>query len=87
MNSTPVILAALVMTALAGHAHTDPIRFATFNASMNRAAAGELAAALRGGDDPQIGKVAAIIRAVNPDVIALNEFDYGEGLDRAFVGN
>ena len=87
MNSTSIILAALVVTALAGHAHADPVRFATFNASMNRTAAGELAAALRGGDDPQIAKVAAIIRAVDPDIIAINEFDYGEGLDRAFVGN
>ena len=87
MNPTPFILAALVMTALAGHSRADPVRFATFNASMNRGAAGELAAALRGGGDPQIGKVAAIIRAVDPDVIAINEFDYGEGLDRTFVGN
>ena len=87
MNPTPIILAALVMTVLAGHSRADPVRFATFNASMNRGAAGELAAALRDGGDPQIGKVAAIIRAVDPDVIAINEFDYGEGLDRAFVGN
>jgi len=87
VNPTPIILAALVMTVLAGHSRADPVRFATFNASMNRGAAGELAAALRDGGDPQIGKVAAIIRAVDPDVIAINEFDYGEGLDRAFVGN
>ena len=75
------------MTALAGQSRADPVRFATFNASMNRGAVGELAAALHGGDDPQIAKVAEIIRAVDPDVIAINEFDYGEGLDRAFVGN
>ena len=87
MNSKPIILAALVMTALAGHSRADPVRFATFNASMNRGAAGELAAALRDGDDPQIAKVAEIIRAVDPDVIAINEFDYGAGLARAFVGN
>ena len=87
MNPTPIILAALVMTAIAGHSRADPVRFATFNASMNRGAAGELAAALRDGDDPQIAKVAAIIRAVDPDVVAINEFDYGAGLDRAFVGN
>ncbi|MDE0458129.1 MAG: endonuclease/exonuclease/phosphatase family protein [Chromatiales bacterium] len=87
MNSKSIILAALVMTALAGHSRADPVRFATFNASMNRGAAGELAAALRDGDDPQIAKVAEIIRAVDPDVIAINEFDHGAGLDRAFVGN
>lgn len=87
VNSKPIILAALVMTALAGHSRADPVRFATFNASMNRGAAGELAAALRDGDDPQIAKVAEIIRVVDPDVIAINEFDYGAGLARAFVGN
>ena len=63
------------------------VRFATFNASMNRGAEGELAAALRDGADPQIAKVAAIIRAVDPDVIVLNEFDYGAGNDRAFVAS
>ena len=75
------------MTALAGHSRADPVRFATFIASMNRGAAGELAAALRNGDDPQIAEVAEIIRAVDPVVIAINEFDYGAGLDRAIVGN
>ena len=75
------------MTALADHAHADPVRFAAFNASMSRGAAGELAAALRGGGDPQIAKVARIIRAVDPDVIVINEFDYGAGFDRAFVAN
>ena len=87
MNSTLIVLTALVMTAFAGPSRAESVRFATFNASMNRGAAGELAAALRGGGDPQIAKVAEIIRAVDPDVIAINEFDYGEGLDRAFVGN
>ena len=63
------------------------MRFATFNASMHRGAAGELAAALRDGADPQIAKVAAILRTVDPDVILVNEFDYGVGNDRAFVAN
>ena len=63
------------------------VRFATFNASMNRGAEGELAAALKGGVDPQIAKIAAIIGAVDPDVILVNEFDHGAGNDRAFVAN
>ena len=87
MNFTPFLLTGLVMAVLAGPAGADRVRFATFNASMNRGAAGELAAALRYGNDPQIAEAAAIIRAVDPDVILINEFDYGAGLDRAFVGN
>ena len=83
----PLLLAGLVLAALAGEANADRIRFATFNASMNRGAEGELAAALRDGNDPQIARVAGIIRAVDPDVILINEFDYGAGHDRAFVGN
>ena len=93
MTRTPLLLlAGLVTAALAGQAladgaGADRIRFATFNASMHRGAEGEFGAALRGGDDPQIARVAAIIEAVDPDVILINEFDYGAGRDRAFVAN
>ena len=83
----PFLLAGVVLAALGGQATADRIRFATFNASMNRSVAGELAVALRNGTDPQIVKVAGIIRAVDPDVILINEFDYGPGLDRVFVRN
>ena len=68
-------------------ARAEIVRFATFNVSMNRGAEGELAAVLRDGADPQIAKIAAIIRRVDPDVILVNEFDYGAGNDRAFVAN
>ena len=75
-------------TAVAGSAVAgESVRFATFNASMSRGAEGELAAALRDGGDPQIARVAAIIRAVDPDVVLINEFDHGAGNDRAFVDN
>lgn len=56
----------------------DTVRFATFNASMNRGEAGELLAALEAGDDPQIQAVAEIIQIVRPDVLLINEFDYDE---------
>ena len=79
-----VALAAVMVGSVAAG---TSVRFATFNASMNRGTEGELAAALRDGADPQIAKVAAIIRAVDPDVILVNEFDYGTGNDRAFVAN
>ncbi|MEO0665150.1 MAG: endonuclease/exonuclease/phosphatase family protein [Pseudomonadota bacterium] len=63
----------------ASPAMADTIRFAQFNASMNRAEAGALAAALAAGDDPQILQVVAAIRAADPDVILINEFDYAPG--------
>ena len=88
MRRTISLIAGLVLAAvLAAEAGAESVRFATFNASMNRGAEGELATALREGGDPQIAKVAAIIRAVDPDVVLVNEFDYGAGNDRAFVAN
>ena len=87
MNRSFRALVALVLVIAAGPARAEIVRFATFNASMSRGAEGELAAALRDGADPQIAKVAAIIRAVDPDVILVSEFDYGVGNDHAFVAN
>ena len=89
MNRALLFCVALaVATAVAGPvAGAERVRFATFNASMNRGAQGELAVALRAGGDPRIAKVAAIIRAVDPDVILVNEFDYGAGNDRVFGEN
>ena len=87
MSDTPILFIGLILAILASQANAGGIRFATFNTSMNRGAEGELAAALRDGDDPQIAKVAGIIGTVDPDVILINEFDYGAGRDRAFVKN
>jgi hypothetical protein len=56
-------------------------RFATFNASLNRAAEGELVADLSTPDDLQAQAVAEIIQRVRPDVLLINEFDFdAEGL-------
>lgn len=52
------------------------IRFATFNVSLNRSAAGELLDQLMAGNHEQISSIAAIIQHVRPDVILLNEFDF-----------
>lgn len=52
-----------------------PLRFATFNAALNREAAGQLRADLAGGAHPQGKAVAAIIQRVRPDVLLLQEFD------------
>lgn len=65
------------------------LRFATFNASMESSTAGGLLARLRGGDDDQAQRIAAIIQTVRPDVLLLNEFDFdaqGESA-RAFVAD
>lgn len=61
-----------------GCAKPETIRFATFNASLNRDAAGKLAADLSTPDDPQARAVAEIIQRVRPDVILINEFDSDE---------
>lgn len=93
--------AALVLTAIPaaaaeppsadrgghGHAQRDPLRVATFNASLNRSAAGELVSDLTAGDDPQARAVAEIIQRTDADVILLNEFDYAEGAVDLFRDN
>jgi endonuclease/exonuclease/phosphatase family metal-dependent hydrolase len=54
------------------------LRIATFNASLNRAAEGELVEDLSTADDQQAANVAAILQHTRPDVVLLNEFDYVE---------
>jgi hypothetical protein len=51
-------------------------RTATFNASLNRNAEGELAADLATPDDAQARIAAEIIQRVAPDLLLVNEFDY-----------
>lgn len=79
-----VLAIGLVMAGLSGAA-ADSIRVATFNASLNRAEPGALETALRAGNDPQIAKVAEIIQRVRPDILLINEFDYGADLPGLFV--
>ena len=52
------------------------LRFATFNASVNRNADGQLLQELSNGDDPQLRNVAEIIQRTRPDVLLVNEFDF-----------
>jgi 3-phytase len=54
----------------------DSFRFATFNASGNRNADGQLLQELSNGDDPQLRNVAEIIQRTRPDVLLVNEFDF-----------
>ncbi len=61
----------------------DPegVRIATFNASLNRTAEGELVTNLSTPDDSQAAAVAEIIQLTRPDIILLNEFDYVENYE------
>lgn len=59
-----------------GHGHDRSVRFATFNASLNRATAGELVEDLSTRDDQQARNVAETIQRAAPDVVLVNEFDY-----------
>ena len=65
----------------------DPVRFATFNASLNRGAAGELVADLSTREDEQAATVAEIVQRTRPDVLLVNEFDYAEGAVDLFRDN
>lgn len=64
-----------------GHGHHKPsdVRFATFNASLNRNNAGDLVRDLSAPGNAQASAVAETIQRVDPDVLLVNEFDYVEG--------
>lgn len=60
------------------------VRFANYNASLNRSTEGELISDLSTPDNAQAKLVAEVIQRQYPDVVALLEFDYdpnGEALD------
>ena len=76
-----VMLAALAVPAVAGgmrHGDKDgrSVRVATFNASLNRGAEGQLRADLSTPNNAQARQIAQIIQRVRPDVLLINEFDY-----------
>jgi hypothetical protein len=86
------LAAACLSLAAAAPAFADrdkELRFATFNASVNRNADGQLIQELSNGDDPQLQNVAEIIQRVRPDVLLVNEFDFvpGERAARLFQRN
>ena len=61
-----------------------PVRFATFNASLNRSNSGDLITDLSTVDNAQAQAVAILVQQVNSDVRLINEFDYdanGEAID------
>jgi 3-phytase len=66
----------LVPAAFADGGKSRDTRFATFNASLNRSAAGQLITDLSTPANQQAKNVAETIQRVRPDVVLINEFDY-----------
>ena len=77
MTLVAALLVGLSLPASAG-AKPETIRFATFNASLNRSFAGQLVSDLSTPNNAQAATVAEIIQRVRPDVLLINEFDFVE---------
>jgi hypothetical protein len=73
-GSVAVLALAAAAPAFAGG--DRELIFATFNASVNRNADGQLLQELSNGEDPQLRNVAEIIQRARPDVLLINEFDF-----------
>jgi len=92
-RSVRLTIAALLLVAFAPATATSAtggtIRFATFNASLNRGAAGQALTDLSTPGNAQADAVAEIIQRARPDVLLINEFDfYPDGaLVEAFQDN
>ncbi|MGZ8805388.1 MAG: endonuclease/exonuclease/phosphatase family protein [Microbacterium sp.] len=77
--SAPATASARPEVAADRSSATPTVRVATFNLSLNRAAAGQLVADLSTGSNAQARTVAEIIQRTSPDIVLLNEFDYVAG--------
>lgn len=80
---TLAVSGALIGANAAGAAPANPtdvpqasLRVATYNASLNRNAAGQLVTDLSTGTNAQAKAVAEVIQRARPDVLLINEFDY-----------
>ena len=81
IGSLAIATAVVVVGAVPAEAGggVTPVRFATFNASLNRFNAGDLASELATPGSAQPDTVAEIIQRVRPDVLLINEFDFDAG--------
>jgi Endonuclease/Exonuclease/phosphatase family len=83
MRRLILAIACALVLAPAASAQDADVRFATFNASLNRPVAGQLRADLSVTDPNstsvfvrQARNVAEVIQRVRPDVLLINEFDF-----------
>jgi hypothetical protein len=77
--ATAVIVVGAVPAEAGDRGGVTPVRFASFNASLNRFNAGDLANELATPGSAQPDTVAEIIQRVRPDVLLINEFDFDAG--------
>ncbi len=77
--ATAVVLVGAALADAGNRGGMSPVRFATFNASLNRFNAGDLANELATPGSAQPDTVAEIIQRVRPDVLLINEFDFDGG--------
>jgi Endonuclease/Exonuclease/phosphatase family len=78
-----ILIAGLLIAPLQAYAAPAKdslltVRFATFNASLNRNFAGQLVSDLSTPNNTQAKTVAEIIQRTRPDVLLINEFDFVE---------
>jgi hypothetical protein len=84
-------IGGLMLAPAAGEAAGAPgaVRFATFNASLNRNFAGQALADLSSPGNAQASAVAEIIQRTRPEILLINEFDFApnHALATAFQDN
>jgi Endonuclease/Exonuclease/phosphatase family len=73
---TAALLPAAAAPPPSGPPGAPTVRFATFNASLNRNAAGELRSDLSTPGNAQARAVAEIVQRTRPEVLLINEFDF-----------
>jgi hypothetical protein len=80
LSASAALVAALLPAAAAPPSSGPPgaptVRFATFNASLNRNFEGQLRSDLSTPDNAQAGAVAEIVQRTRPEVLLINEFDF-----------
>lgn len=81
MRRLPALIAACLLVVPVAEAgarekRVDKVRFATFNASLNRSTEGQLVSDLSSPGNAQAAAVAEIIQRTRPDVLLINEFDF-----------
>ena len=73
-----LLVAAVVAPAAQASQSRETVRFATFNASLNRSAAGQLVSHVSTPTNTQARNAAETIQRIRPDVVLVNEFDYDD---------
>jgi hypothetical protein len=76
LRALTAVVAALALVPAAAAGDKAEARFATFNASLNRSAAGQLIVDLSTPANSQARNAAETIQRVRPDIVLINEFDY-----------